>query len=210
MSLWVQQCSPISRNRTWQTGLRVFDCPSSRPMGYMHRHVVSRKLMRIGHNKSVSSHLLDGLCCLDGHGTLLNHNLAACGDRGDHACSPLPVGQVGCLARAHTAGLGGGVDAAGQEAECQPLLSLMLNTPSGCHSPLQHARSMHASWWSRQQTSWQAPIQKPPFNNTTVSSLGLTLLPVGSRRLQASPTAVSAHWRGKAVAQQLGRAMCGT
>ena len=89
----------------------------------------SQKQMRSTYNWSNPSDLLDGLSCLDGHSALLNHNLAACGDGGNHARSPLPVGQVGCLARAHAAGLGWGVHAAGQEAVRQPLRGLMLTTP---------------------------------------------------------------------------------
>uniref|UniRef100_A0A8R7U5F2 Uncharacterized protein n=1 Tax=Triticum urartu TaxID=4572 RepID=A0A8R7U5F2_TRIUA len=58
----------------------------------------------------VGEDLLDGLRGLDGHGGLLDHDLVGAGDVGDHARGALPVGEVGGLAGAEAAGLGGGVD----------------------------------------------------------------------------------------------------
>ena len=59
-----------------------------------------------------SARLLNGVGGLDGHRGLLHDDLAAGGHAGNHARRALPVGQVRGLARAHAAGLGGGVHAA--------------------------------------------------------------------------------------------------
>nr|CAB3502720.1 unnamed protein product [Digitaria exilis] len=58
----------------------------------------------------VGEDLLDGLGGLDGDGGLLDHDLVGDGDVGDHPRRGLPVGEVGGLAGAEAAGLGGGVD----------------------------------------------------------------------------------------------------
>lgn len=59
---------------------------------------------------TASTYLLNGFGRLDRDSGLLNDDLGRSRDRGDHPGGTFPVGQVGGLASAHPARLGGGVD----------------------------------------------------------------------------------------------------
>ena len=62
---------------------------------------------------SAALYLFNGLCSLHWDGGLLDHNLGGLGDRCNHACGTLPVGQVSGLPSANSPCLRRGVHTVG-------------------------------------------------------------------------------------------------